>query len=80
MQKTPKKVAIHYVFPSEDDFGGDYYAVRVLFDGKQVVEYGDHYHDKGEDKADGFIEGFFAALGKIVPKVTYDDVEDKSLA
>ncbi len=66
---TPKKIEKLYCFPSKDDFGGDYSSVEVAFDGKTVAEFGDYYHDKGDDKADGFIEGVAFALGKKLPEV-----------
>lgn len=78
--KLPKKVQVHYVFPSKDDFGGDYYSVRLLFDGKVVATFGDYYHDKGDVQAESFVRGFFAAHDKKLPKLILKDVEDKSLA
>ena len=50
-------VTTHY---SEDDtdFGGDYLSIDInLDDGTPIASYGDCYHDKGEEKADAFIDG-----------------------
>lgn len=46
-------------FDKEDtDFGGDYHYI-TLFDngGNQVHEFGDAYHDRGQEKLEGFIMG-----------------------
>lgn len=43
---------------SDEECGGDYHYVTVNIDGIQVVEFGDHYHDKGAEKAEGWVEGF----------------------
>ena len=73
--KMPNKVEILCCFPSEADFGGDYTSVEVAFDGKTVAEYGDYYHDKGSDKAEGFVQGVAFALGaQLTPEKCRDVV------
>lgn len=49
------KIVTHY---SEDDpqFYRDYYCIEVFIDEVKVKHYGDHYHDKGRDKVDGFLD------------------------
>lgn len=42
----------------EDCMDGDYSGVRVIIDDKVLKEYGDHYHDKGAEKAKGFVDGY----------------------
>lgn len=42
----------------EDNLGGDYLFVVVAINGIPVQRYEDHYHDKGSEKADGFIDGY----------------------
>ena len=49
---------IYYVFPDEDDFGTDEWAIHLELNGKVIAEYGDYYHDKGSEKAKGFIDGY----------------------
>lgn len=41
--------------PDED---GDYYQVFLVLNGHVLVHYGDYYHDKGSDKAGGFIDAY----------------------
>ena len=69
------KVVIQQVFPSED-FGGDYYGIKVLINDELVAEYGDWYHDKGDVMADGFIEGYCHAKGIENVPVKYEDIAD----
>lgn len=49
------------------DFSGDYEGVVVeLYDFEfvhKLAEFGDHYHYKGYDKAEAFIEGYAKAKG-----------------
>lgn len=42
----------------EGNLGGDYIFVLVAINGTPVQRYEDHYHDKGSEKADGFIDGY----------------------
>lgn len=62
--KTIKRITRY----GDDDpeCGGDYYEVIIKHDDKILVVYGDYYHDKGWDKADGFIDGL---------KVTYPNLK-----
>ena len=52
------KFIIYSVFPSEDDVDGDEWQTHLELNGKIVAEYGDYYHDKGSEKAKGFIKGY----------------------
>lgn len=45
------------------DFDGDPYGYVVELNGEDIAEYGDHYHDKGQDKAEGFVHGYLYAFG-----------------
>lgn len=66
-------VTTHYR-EDDDEFVGDYWHVSIQFDGVEVTRYGDHYDDKGLDKAEGFVE----ALKLVDPTLTveYKDVAD----
>ena len=60
---------IHY---AEDDlnFGGDYYSVTLEDSlGRLIAHFGDSYHDRGIERAEGFIAGVAYATGKAVPVV-----------
>jgi hypothetical protein len=63
--KTMKYKLVTYYPKSDEDFDGDYVSV-ALFDenGKEIVSYGDYYHDKGDEKMEGFIDGLKYILGQ----------------
>lgn len=66
------KVVEHFPFGCID---GDYHYVTIeKEDGEIIKRYEDHYHDKGSDKASGFLDG----LSYIVPnlKVKYVMIDD----
>lgn len=51
--------------PAEEYLGGDYYCVGLYGDDKQLIQgYGDYYHDKGQEKLEGFINGRFPLLAE----------------
>lgn len=35
---------------------GDYVMYRIFINDKLEITYGDHYHEKGQEKADGFVD------------------------
>lgn len=49
------EVITHYDV-GDDDCIGDYRDMEILINKKQVVSYGDYYHDKGHKKVQGFID------------------------
>jgi hypothetical protein len=55
------KEVVHY---SKTDvyFGGDYREIEIFMNGDLVASYGDHYHDKGREKADGFYDAISIVL------------------
>ncbi len=64
-------------YPEDDPKGnGDYYDIELLdAEGKVIATFGDYYHDKGQEKAEGFIQGVEYALGvkvKVVHKKAAD--------
>ena len=74
-------VTTHYP-KSDKRCEGDYYDVDIMVkaDNKQyfAMQYGDHYHDKGHDKAQGFVDAIHALFGSSVPVLRYNvsDRED----
>lgn len=50
-------------FTDDPECDADYAAVEVWLEDEgqmtRVREYGDYYHDKGDEKADGFIDGAY---------------------
>lgn len=57
----------------EESFSGDYLEVRIFVEGRLAATYGDAYHDKGREKAVGFIEGMGYILSQtgMTLKVTH---------
>lgn len=72
MTPKAKKVTIKITqimhYQKEDTgCGGDYYDIELQdSEGKVIATFGDYYHDKGEEKAEGFILGVECALGVTV--------------
>jgi hypothetical protein len=75
-----KVFIIYSVFPSEDDFGTDEWEIHLELDGEIIAKFGDYYHDKGSEKAKGFIEGYVYAKNwkKIDYIIQYTDKVDDS--
>jgi hypothetical protein len=44
-------------FEGEDQTLGDYAEISIEVDGIETIRYGDWYHDKGKEKAEGYIDG-----------------------
>ncbi len=49
------KVITHYD-KKDTTFSGDYCSIDIEINGIPVVSFGDHYHDHGREKCQGFIE------------------------
>lgn len=58
-------------FPKDDpDCDGDYYDIELRDENNdKIVGYGDHYHDSGQEKMEGFIQGFRHVLEAVIDKV-----------
>lgn len=69
------KIVTHY-FETDPRFLGDYTSVEVHLDGVKVVEYGDAYHDKGQDKAQGFVDAVKALVGEEHLNIQHERVAD----
>lgn len=67
---------------SDPDMFGDYYDVDIHIsapDGREYgIQYGDSYHDKGWEKADGFVDALKILYGNKLPilKIKIADRED----
>jgi hypothetical protein len=69
------KEVVHYS-ASDTDFCGDFRRIEIFKDDELVAEYGDHYHDKGRDKAEGLFDGIMILLGGTDDgKWSYDYIE-----
>lgn len=71
------KVITHFT-EDDEDCSGDYSSVSIEDEkGSVVASYGDHYHDKGTEKAEGFIEGVKFALQEDieVEEININDAE-----
>ena len=50
------RVVTHYC-ERDPECIGDYDGIEIFVDNQLVKTYGDYYHDKGSEKAEGFVEG-----------------------
>ena len=73
MKLKIKEVFFKEYCEGDDPCGGDYHGIIVEIDDKPAITYGDHYHDKGLEKAYGFLEGYQFAKGKRT-KIETDNV------
>lgn len=55
---------------SDTKCSGDYHSVELIIEDDIAASYGDHYHDKGDDK----IAGFLDALVYIFPDDEFEVV------
>ncbi len=56
MDKNTAKVRIITHFPENER--GDYTEVSIEIQGKEIIRYGDSYHDSGRERAAGFMDAF----------------------
>jgi len=56
------KEVVHYHI-DDTNFDGDYHRIEIFKDDVLVAAYGDSYHDKGEEKSEGFFEAVRLLLG-----------------
>jgi hypothetical protein len=81
MTTTKIKIITHF---AKDDprFLTDYIDVEVFINGKLVRSYSDYYHDKGDEKAEAFVDGVvfqleqFAIRGISIDRIKKADRED----
>lgn len=66
-------VCTHYD-KDENGLHGDYRYVTITINGTEVRRYGDEYHDRGLDKARGFVDGYKSAVKDVV----IDYMEDEA--
>ena len=53
----PETIHIVTHYYSDDPLcSGDYAGVSVYLNNEKVTTYGDYYHDKGRERADGFMD------------------------
>ena len=73
-------VSTHYS-KADPDYSGDYCEVHVevrATGGMEfAMQYGDHYHDKGWERAQGFVDAVQALHGPKIPVIRYNvaDIE-----
>lgn len=71
MGKKANGLTIAYHYPITDpECHGDYYDVTVdaqINGMKYSIQYGDEYHDKGSEKAEGFKDAFQVIYGNKFP-------------
>lgn len=81
MSAAQSKFVVVYHYDKKDtEFVGDYYSVKVyraFHNGvrHKIKDYGDYYHDRGYEKAQGFLQGIEYYLGANM-EVIYERVAD----
>ena len=67
------KVITHYNEDDPEQYG-DYVSVEIFENDTKIIEYEDYYHDKGEEKAEGFIN----AVSYLMPDaiIKYESISD----
>lgn len=69
-----KGITLTTHYPKNDPkFEGDYDSIDILVrasDGWEfAIQYGDYYHDKGYEKAQGFVDAVQTILGPRIPLI-----------
>mgnify|MGYP000181496967 CR=1 FL=1 len=65
---------VTYYSPEDKDFMDDYHYVEILDStGVVVANYGDHYHDKGRERALGFTEGILWVYPQYRNKINFEN-------
>jgi hypothetical protein len=59
---TVFREVVHYL-ESDPDCNGDYCYIEIFQDDELVAQYGDHYHEKGRQRAEGFFDAVNVLLG-----------------
>lgn len=71
---------IQHFYVADEQCGGDYYSVTIEVNGEQIMEFGDYYHDKGEESANGWVGGFIYAMGQVYKGTTpVEELETKCI-
>lgn len=73
---------IYSIFPNKEEVDYDAWRYELDLNGKIIAKYGDWYHDKGDIKAKGFIQGYAYGKGWKKKKdyiIKYDNKIDESL-
>jgi len=67
------KIINHYG-TDDPEFEGDYYQIEIFINDELIQTYGDYYHDKGWEKAEGFMDGIKAITDDYT--LTKEDIAD----
>lgn len=77
---TEFTVITHYS-TDDQDCSGDYVDIELNINGCLYYTAGDHYHDKGRDRVEGYIAGWCAraSLSEEEFEIKYVDVADREI-
>ncbi len=76
--KTPKEIeVVTHFWTNDPGCNSDYARIELLIDDELAIEYQDDYHDKGQEKIDGFIEGLRWVFDDNLPKIKHTNVADE---
>lgn len=74
-KETPVKikVVVHYS-PDDIEFNCDYYQIDIYLNGFKIKEFGDYYHDKGNIRAESYLDGITSFMTDV--KVIRENIAD----
>ena len=75
------KIIEHHFYDPEyegtDQTLGDYVEISIEVDGIETIRYGDWYHDKGKEKAEGYIDGLrYSNSNVFVERIKIADLKE----
>ena len=65
---------IKHFLIDDKDFSGDYCSIELRVNDENVIEYGDDYHDKGDEKVEGFLDALKYLGCKVEP--SHEEIAD----
>lgn len=75
MKNITKLIITTHYFEDDKEFMSDYTSIDIKDqDGNLLVEYGDYYHDKGQERSEAFIEAAEILLEKKI------EIENRKIA
>jgi len=81
--RTVERIEVITHYPEDDkECLGDYIDIEIVVTGSSGAQryqrYGDHYHDNGSDKAEGFVDALQLIYGEHSPiQVSHIDKADR---
>lgn len=71
VEKIKEIVVTEHYCEDDADCCEDYCSIDIAINGKKVAEYGDSYHDNGQEKVEGFLDALNFLGCKVDPSHKY---------